>query len=240
MRKLLASLLALAVLLVIVDRVSSAVAAGVLADQIRTEASLGTDPHVTFGGFPFLTQAADGRYHDVRVAVEGVPVGRLRGVAVDAHLHDVHLPLADVVGRHVGRIPVDQVTGTATVAYPELARAVGSARGARIDSVSRDGDGLKVRATASIAGQELTATARASVRVDQGALVVTANRVTVDNLPGNALGAAALAGQLSFRVPLDGLPFNLRVTDVHVGDHGLGVSAQAHDVVLNGAVHRGG
>lgn len=237
MRKLLAAVLTLVVLLVIVDRVGSAVAGRVLADQIRTGASLDTDPQVAFGGFPFLTQAAAGRYHDVRVTAEGVTAGRVHGVAVDAHLHDLHLPLADVIRRNVGQILVDRVTGTATAAYSELARAVGSARGLRIDSISPDGDRLRVRATATIAGQQVGATARASVRVEQGEVVVTADQVTVDNLPADTPGVATLAGQLSFPVPLDDLPFHLRVTGVRIGEHGLAVSAQGRDVVLNGSAH---
>lgn len=233
MRKLLTTVIALVVLLVVADRVAPAVAAGALAKRIRTEASLSSDPQVTFGGFPFLTQAVAGRYDDVRVRAEGLDVGSVHGITLNTDLVGVHLPLSDVISQRIGTVPVDRVTGTASVSYPDLVRAAELPSGLRIVSVDQDGDGLKVRATVGVLGQPLSATARGSVRVDQGALVITTTRVALSALPAGVPSPTGLAGRLSFRVPLDGLPFGLRVTGVHVDANGLSVSARASHVVLN-------
>lgn len=235
MRKLLTTLVTVAVLLVVADRVAAAVAGNVLAGQIAQRASLGENPDVSVHGFPFLTQVAGGRYDDVEVTAEGVRAGRVRGVTVDAHLRGAHLPLSDLISRHVEEVPVDQVTGTASVRYADLVRAAPLPDGVRIDSVRRRGDGLAVRATVSVAGQSLSATGRATVRVDRGALVVTASRVTVPDLPAGLPDVPGLAGRLSFRIPVEDLPFGLRLTDVHPTDTGLSASAQARDVDLTGS-----
>ncbi|HEX5496741.1 MAG TPA: LmeA family phospholipid-binding protein, partial [Mycobacteriales bacterium] len=105
--------------------------------------------------------------------------------------------------------------------------------GLRVDSVRADGGGLAVRATVDVLGRSLTATGRATVQVERGALVITATRVTVPDLPAGIPAPDGLAGRLSFQVPLSGLPFGLRVTGVHTGDHGVSVSARASHVVLN-------
>ena len=49
-------------------------------------------------GFPFITQALGGDYSDIAVTANGVPVNNtLRDLEIDADLHNVRVPLSDVL-----------------------------------------------------------------------------------------------------------------------------------------------
>jgi hypothetical protein len=231
-RKLLVALGVLVLLLLVADRVAPVVAGAAVAREVRSEAGLRSDPEVTIHGFPFLTQALSGRYDDVEVRARGVQVGDLGGIEVDSHFRGLHAPLGEVVGRTLDSVPVDVVDGTATIGYADLARAAGPPEGLTVDRITRDGDGMRVHGTVTVGGQTFRASAGASVRVSGDGLVVTARSVDVEDLPGGVPGLPDLAGRFGFSVPLRGLPFHLRITDVRAADDGLHVSAQARDLVL--------
>lgn len=232
MRKLLVAVGVLVLLLLAADRVAPVVAGGIVAKRVGSEAELSTPPEVTFHGFPFLTQAVGGRYDDVQVTARGVRVGALRGIEVDSHFRGLHAPLGDVIGRNLQTVPIDRIGGTARIGYADLVRAADLPQGVTVDSVSRDGDGLRINGTARFAGRSVTASATASVGVSGDALVVTAKKVTFDEPPDGVPGMQVPADQLSFSVPMRGLPFHLRITDVRPADDGLRVSAEARDVVF--------
>lgn len=227
-RRLLISVLILAVLLVVADRVAVVVADHAVARQVRTELAAGQDPSVHIHGFPFLTQAIRGRYGDVGVRIPDVTSGPLRNVTVDARLRGVHAPLSDLLAGRVKEVPVDQITGTVTVGYADLARASGVPG----LTITPSNGALRVAGRLTVLGQPISAAATARISVVDGDLVVTADQAQVNGVPASAAAVAAATRLLSFRVSPRQLPLALRITGVDVGATSLSVAAQAQNVVL--------
>lgn len=240
MRKLLIALGTLLVLVVIADRIAPRVAGGVVAKQLQSEGSLPNKPDVTFHGFPFLTQALGGKYGDVEVRASGITVGSLHGVGVKAHFRGLHAPLGDVVSGDISKVPVDRITGTSSLSYDDLAAAAADQFGQdfTLESISRDGDRLKVRVSSTLAGEKIFASALAKVTVSDNSLVAQSGDLTFENLPPG-VPEPRLPQGLSFQLSMDGLPFHLQVTDVELGENSLSVSMQARDVVLGSTTLRG-
>ena len=67
MRKLIIGIVFLLGLGLVADFGAAAYAEYRVSRELRTGASLESDPEVTFNGFPFLTQALGGKYKDVYV-----------------------------------------------------------------------------------------------------------------------------------------------------------------------------
>ncbi len=77
MRKLLIGVIILAVLLVVADRVSVAVAENQISDRLTSAYGLAGKPGVTITGFPFLTQVVTGDYQQIDVSASQVPAAAL-------------------------------------------------------------------------------------------------------------------------------------------------------------------
>lgn len=227
------SLILLGVLLVLAlaaDRIGVRVAQSALADRIQAQGQLANKPDVTAHGFPFLTQVFGGKYQDLEVTATGVTADKYTDLTVHAHLRGVHAPFSDLTGGRIEEVPVDHVQGTLALPYDQLSRAVNIAG----LTVNGDGNGgVRVSGHLNVLGRTLTASAHARVDVaGNGRVVITADHAQVVGvaLPPAALGV--LERQLSFMVPLNDLPFGLRLTKVEATATELRLSAEADNVLL--------
>lgn len=229
MKKLVGVLVLLGLLLVL-DRAAAAVAATAIAAQVQSSTRVTSEPDVTVGGFPFLTQALAGSYDRVEVDAAGVPAGDLTVTRLEATLTGVRVPLSDAVSGSVERVPVDRVQARALVSYDELSRRSGDRR-----LTVSPGTGDRVRVTGSVQalGGTVAATAVARVEVADGALVVIGESYEVDGAPADAAVTRALRGLLDLRIPVTGLPYGLQVSRAEVGPQGVTVVATARDTVLS-------
>ena len=200
-RVLLIVVLVLAVLLVVLDRGGKYVAERVAADNLQSSQHLPSRPDVTIHGVPFLTQFASGHYDHVSVDADGLPVAD--GAVRISHLHVDLNQLT--VSRNFSTFHANSATATATLGYPELSRRLG------ID-VSYAG-GNRIRASKSfdlpVVG---TVSPTISVRPSlvNGALTFGTSTI---NGAGSQLGivADALHKLFDVSIPLDGLPFDIKV-----------------------------
>lgn len=227
MKRLLVTLVVLAGLLAVADRVAATVASNAVADQVRVSAELAS-ADVSIGGFPFLTQALGGRYDSVSVVARGVAAGEVTVDRLEATLTGVSVPLSDVLSGSVDEVPVASVRATALVAYDELARRSGD----RQLTVAAAGDRLRVTGSVSVLGQTMTASALSTVRVDGGAIVVTAASYSVGAAGASEAISRALGGRFDLRIPVTGLPYGLQVSGVSVTPTGVEVDATAGATVL--------
>lgn len=232
MRKLLTTVLVLGLLLLAADRVAAYAAGQVIAGRLRSSAGLAADPSVTVTGFPFLTQAAAGVYDDVELSATDLDRGGVRLRRVDVSLRGVHLPLADVVSGSVRQVPVDAIEARVTVAYAAVQDRARS-RGLVLRPRGRQ---VEVTGRLTLLGQEITASATATVGLRGQDLLLTTGDVSV----GGAK-TSALAGALDIRVPLGRLPYGLQLTGVTVTPAGLLVTARTGATVLDaGSASRAG
>lgn len=228
MKKLLVALLVLAGLLLLADRGLAAVAQRTVAAEVQAAAGLPAEPEVDLGGFPFLTQAVRGRYDRVEVRSTRVPADGLVLDRLDAVLLGAQVPLGEVLSGAVARVPVEQVTARALVGYDQLRQQSGDRR----LTFAPDAGRLRVTGTVEVFGQELSAVAVSRLDVVDGDLLVTAESFEVGSDLADALLTGALEGRFDLRVPVEGLPYGLAVTDVEVAADGVVVLAQAADTVL--------
>lgn len=234
MRRLLVALVVLAGLLVVADRVALIVAERRVASRIRTTERLASTPTVEIHGFPFLTQALDGRFTDLEVRARGLrPDTEILGadnVRVDratARLRGAHLRLTDALRGDVTRLPVDVVDADAVLTYADLSAALPE----RHLSFSTADGRLRLRGEVTVLGEQYAASGLGSLEASGDRLTVTPQGVEVDAGPVGLAVTPGIVQALSFTVHVQ-LPFGLRLADVRVAEDGLHLSASGRDVVL--------
>ncbi|MCO7222559.1 DUF2993 domain-containing protein [Klenkia sp. PcliD-1-E] len=227
MKGLLITLGVLVVLLVAADRVGVLVAEDQVAAQVQQQAGLAGEPSVDITGFPFLTQAVAGRYDDVRISLTADELGQPAGTSAEVSLQGVRLPLSDVVGGRVSRLPVDRVDARASVPFDLLAAQLGGDT-----TLTREGDGLRITKTVEVLGQTVPLTAAGTVALDGQDLVVTVDSASGAGIDVPQFLLDAAQDLLDFRYPLPALPFGLQLTGLQVTGTGVDVTAGADDVVL--------
>lgn len=227
MRKLVVSAAVLLALLLAVDRIGAVVAAGVVADRLKTSGGLSSKPSVSITGFPFLTQAIDGRYSRINVSATSVSRGGVRLSRLDVVVVGARVSVGDALSGHVSVVPVEELSATAIVTYVEvLARS--KLAGASLEPVA---GGVRVTARVTVLGQTVTASTISSVRLDGRDIVVTAKSVAIQGQSSPALDHA-IAGRLDLRVAVGTLPYGLALTGVRVTPAGLVLSARSGPTVL--------
>lgn len=216
----------LAALGVLLDRVAASVAEGQVATQLTAQAGLAGEPTVDIRGFPFLTQAFDGRYAEVRISLTDEQLGRPENTSADVVLRGVQLPLAVVLAGEVQEVPVERIDGTATLSYVLLSNELGG------DTVlAREGDGLRITRTVELLGRSVPLTAAGTVTLDGDELVIDVDRASGAGLPVPDDLVERADDLLDLRYPIE-LPFGLRLTEVRPGERGVDVRVAADDVVL--------
>jgi hypothetical protein len=218
----------LLVLALVADRVAAQVAQSAVATRLKAELKLADKPDVTAHGFPFLTQLFGGRYNDLEVTAQGVSAQQFSDLTVHAHLRGLHAPFSSLTRGDIDEVPVDHVQGTVGLPYDQIARA------ANIPglSLTADGDTVRVAGTVTVLGQTFTASAHARAEVKDGTVIVTADHAQVLGVKLPAAVLPVVERGLSFVLPVQNLPFGLRLTGVRVTPEDLQVSAEAEHVVL--------
>ena len=228
MRKLLASLTVLLVLLLAADRIGAYAAGTAIGGRLRTSAGLQRVPSVHITGFPFLTQAIGGRYARIDVQADGLDRGGVRISKATASLYGVQVPLSAVLRQSVTSVPVERLSARAVIAFVDLA----SRGGDRSFTFASDGDRLRVTGRITVLGKTLSAGTTSTVRLAGRTLIITGKTVSVDGQQvGGAVGDA-IAGALDLRVPIGRLPYDLSLTGVHVEPGGVVVTATSGPTVL--------
>ena len=229
MRALIVVLVLLLGLAVLADRVAVGVAEDRVGQELAAKGGLAGTPAVDIRGFPFLTQAAAGRYDDVRISLTAEQLGQPEGTRADIALHGVHVPLSSVLSGSVDRVPVDRIDGTATMSYALLSAQLGG------DSTIRpDGDGLRITKTVDVLGQTIPLTATGTVTLDGDELVVDVERASGAGVDLPDFLVTRAGDLLDLRYPVPGLPFGLQLTGVTPAEDGLDVRVAARDAVLAG------
>jgi hypothetical protein len=228
-RALLVVVLLLLGLAVAADRFAVGVAEDKVAGQLAEKGGLHGTPTVDITGFPFLTQAAAGRYDEVRISLTADQLGQPAGTRADIDLHGVRLPLSSALSGSADRVPVDRIDGTATLSYALLSAQLGG------DSTLRpEGDGLRITKTVEVLGQTIPLTAIGTVAVDGNQLVIDVAKAAGAGVDLPAFLVTRASDLLDLRYDVPALPFGLRLTGVRPAAHGVDITVEATDAVLSG------
>ena len=226
MRALMIAVLVLLGLAVAADRVLVVLTEDLLADTIQEEGQLPGEPDISIEGFPFLTQAINGRYDSVRVGVDVEALGLPPGATADIQLVGAQVPLSSVFSGSISSVPVEKVLGTVTFPFDYIGEQLGGA------TVTRDGSGLRVETTVSLLGQDFEVAATAELALVGREVALTASNVEGfgADLPDEV--TAVVLDLLDLSLPVPELPFGLVFTGIQVVGDGMRVVAEGNDIVL--------
>jgi hypothetical protein len=133
-----------------------------------------------------------------------------------------------------GEVTAGTVHGTATVAYDSVVALIDQPG---VELREQDGKlGITAPVQIPIIGQKLTVQGTAQLTVEGKDIVITFDRLTSDDLPNNPAVRAFIstfARDLSVRVPLPALPFELELEEVRPLPNGLAVTGSARNVALS-------
>jgi len=225
------------VILAVADRVGLSYAERMIGDKVAAQVSAqkatSDQPEVTIVGFPFLTQVAAGKYHEVKIELANFSApanGRtLKLPLLDVRAQDVRAPLSAL--RSGGSIVATTVTGTGTIDYTQLATLIGQRD---LKLTEKDGK-LTGSLPVSLLGQTFEVTGTAALSVSKGALQVRVSDVTTGNAPDaalvrNLINTYVKSLGVSFKLPT--LPLRLTVESLQPQPNGLTFTAAAHDVTF--------
>lgn len=226
MRALMIAVLVLLGLAVAADRVLVVLTEDQLASAIQSEGQLPAEPDISIKGFPFLTQAINGRYDSVRVGVDVEALGLPPGATADIRLVGAQVPLSSVFSGSISSVPVEKVLGTVTFPFDYIGEQLGGA------TVTRDGSGLRVETTVSLLGQDFQVAATAELALVGREVALTASNVEGfgADLPDEV--TAVVLDLLDLSIPVPELPFGLVFTGIQVVGDGMRVVAEGNDIVL--------
>jgi hypothetical protein len=221
MRGLLITVLVLVALLVGLDFGARAIAEDRVGAALQSSLDLPQSPDVDVRGFPFLTQAINGRYDDVGLSAPGIRYGQLQDLTLTADLSGVSLPVESLLAGQVTSIPAAQVTASARVSPTDLARLL-DVGDLTIEPVTAD-ELTRLRAEAEADGSGASGSARALAQVDPTSSVRLVSSTAVG---GAQVRVAVIA---SFR--LAGGRITLTARDIRV-DGGEGVAGLVASAAL--------
>jgi hypothetical protein len=213
-------------LFVAADRIAVHLAEGKAAERAQASEGLSSKPKVSIEGFPFLTQVAGGKLHDVKITANDIAAGQgdqsVRIEHFDADLHDVKLSGAFT------RAVADTADGEAFFTYADLTEA--APKGVTVSYGGTDKNGrAMVKVTGSVQNAHLSVLSQLSVRGADGLAL------HAEGLPKafTALGLENQVRQLiDFTIQLNHLPSGISLTKVSTSPDGISVSGTGKNVVL--------
>jgi LmeA-like phospholipid-binding len=206
-RRLLIALVVIVVLLVAADRIGDYVAERTAGDTIQSSQHLTSRPGVDIAGFPFLTQLAAGNFDQITVTAKDVPVGERLHLLDISQVRVVLHKLS--VSRDFNRVHAETADATATVSYRELGKTLG------LDVGYAGAGRIKASKSVTVGGQTVRATLTTQPQLVNGALSFASTRIDNAAQLGGAV-AAALNQVFHLAVPLQGIPFKIRVKSLRV------------------------
>jgi hypothetical protein len=226
-RKLLAAVAVIVVLLVIADRVAVVIVETRIGDTIQSQQALTSRPSVKISGFPFLTQVARHSFDKVTFDASTVTVSGEDPVVIEsvtATLRHVH------ASSDYSHGTVQSATGSGVISYASLSKQVGSPVGWA--GTGSDGRGrLQASATVTVLGQPITASASAQL-VLTGPSTIGFSDVQLAGVGVPQLAVATLEAVFKKSLTISGLPVGLSVSDVSANPRGVELSLTGRDLVL--------
>ncbi|MDT3400761.1 DUF2993 domain-containing protein [Streptomyces sp. B1866] len=217
----------LAGLFVGADRLAVNIVESQAADKIKSRQGLTTTPHVSIGGFPFLTQVVSKDLDKVSVRIDDMETQTQTGstVRVDrmrATLHDVH------ISGDFSSATADSASGSSHITYADLTAAAPPGLTVGYAGENEAGRGL-VKVTGGLLGFQISANSTVSV-VDGDTIRLRAE--TISGVGSLARWEDRLRHQIDIDRHVEGLPTGLRLDEVEVTQDGVDISVAGNDVRL--------
>lgn len=205
-------------------------AQALLARKIQTETAVSETPTVRVDGLFFLPQVIRGRYDTVHIGMVDLTAGPLRVASLNSDLHGVRLPFHDVLVGSANDILIDSASEQALITFDDLNAYLESTdRSVRVEP--SDGGNVRLTATVTVLGQEISASADAEISAADGAVAIRPTRLNT-NTDLDASSEALLGRRLTVVVPMDPLPFGQQINEIRTVDAGFIVDAGGSNIVI--------
>ncbi len=205
-------------------------AQALLARKIQTETAVSETPTVRVDGLFFLPQVIRGRYDTVHIGMVDLTAGPLRVASLNSELHGVRLPFHDVLVGSANDILIDSASEQALITFDDLNAYLESTdRSVRVEP--SDGGNVRLTATVTVLGQEISASADAEISAADGAVAIRPTRLNT-NTDLDASSEALLGRRLTVVVPMDPLPFGQQINEIRTVDAGFIVDAGGSNIVI--------
>jgi hypothetical protein len=232
-RKLLITLIVLAVLLVAADFGLRAYAESRTATAVQTELGTTAVPDVSIEGFPFMLHAVQGQYPQVIITAANIDNGLLPGIRAQLNLAQVTVPLRDALSGNTSQLAAQSTNLQVLIPLSSLSAALNQPN--LTLSAAPDGS-LAVSTSVTVAGRQIPLTGTASITVANDTLTLSVGSLAaagLDLTPIVTAAANALAGGLTKSFPLTGLPFSVTAANVSVVGADVVVTASTGPVLLS-------
>lgn len=227
MRALLIVIVVLVIAVIVGDRVAVVMAQNEIARKIAADYNLPHQPSVNIGGYPFLNQAADGNYDNIKIRIGDWSEQNLSVHNLNITLTDVSAPLSDLLNNRTSNLVAQTATATAVVPYD----IVQTYAPPEVESIANSPDGLSVTGTFSVEGIPIPVPATVVVTVIPSTDGIEVTPVSARAKAGGPTIPLSLLRQtLTFTVPLQRLPLGARLTAIEPTADGLQVTAVAQTV----------
>ncbi|MEO5878326.1 MAG: DUF2993 domain-containing protein [Streptosporangiaceae bacterium] len=220
--------------LVAADRIGVNRAENEISRQVAAQYSLSPAPSVSIGGFPFLTQAVSGTYDRIDVGIgawteQGVTVQDVR-----VRLEGLDAPLGDLINGDQSHLRARTATASAVIPYAVILQQA-TAQGAQgVKNIARSGKDVLLEGSYNVLGRSLDLGVIVSLKPTAAGIVVTPQTVRAGGLI--EVPIAVLQKDLTYTIPVTGLPLGSKITSVVPEDGGVRVTGSGSDVPLNGSL----
>lgn len=231
-------------LVIALDRIGVRVAEDRIAKQAyeeiqRNGASAATQPTVTIGGFPFLTQVLGGKYERITIEAERPKSNNVQLERMTLVATDVTANASDLIN---GRGPVvaGRISGTATLSWATVKSLI-QIRGLPVPfdpaqlSIKVNNDNVELRLPITVTGFSTTLRASGTVQIAGGEVRLKLVDVGTE---GAALPAAARAVVNGYRnvlqatIPIPQMPYKLVLQTVRTDAGGVQITATSDNIKL--------
>ena len=213
MRKLVVTVLVVLVVLIVGDRVADSVSEAAVAQTMQSSEHLKSEPSVDIAGFPFLTQLVSRDLDQVTITAKGVPLGN-NGVHVT--LSRVTAVMRNVkIALNLHSVTIGHGDATALLSYADLSKTLSPLQ------LSYGGNN-DVKASAQVLGHTFSFDLSPN-------LAGKTLQFAYQNLPR---AAQVLADVLGTRIPLDKIPFHLKLKSLDAQPNGVVVRLSGDNVTF--------
>ncbi|MFC4562693.1 DUF2993 domain-containing protein [Nocardiopsis mangrovi] len=225
MRKFLVFLVFLLIMVAVADRGLHYAAQSEIATRVGQQYEMASEPEVTIGGFPFLTQAIGGEYSEIHIVTGAITVDDIQLERVDVTAQDVRAPLGDLLTEP--SVVAGSAEAKVMLPYSELQRRLP-------EGIVIENEDGSPRMTGDFAegGYSVPVSAELEVAISDDTITMSPTDIQIDESPFDI--AAVAQERLTLAFPVPQLPFGLQVTGIEALPNGVEVSAEGTEVPLVG------
>ena len=208
------TLVVLAALFVIADRVAVKIADNKFASQVQSQGKLSNKPSVDIQGFPFLTQLAAREFNEVKISAPAERAGPVEIKNLQATMHQMKL-INGFSGAHIGSL-----NGTGLITFASLAKAAGV-------------PGLKISA---LNNTEAKVTVDLDIISASGVARVTKvgdNKLNIAIVNAGGIPLSALGGLNNMTITIPGVPVGLKLASITMTSQGILIHITGQNVTLS-------